>query len=103
AGNGRRRTEARGAPGGALPYTIVSSKPMGGEMDQSALTVSIRNGLLAMAAVAASAAFPANAQDSAPAASPPAENRNAQGVTDLDAVQVTGIRASIRKSQALKQ
>lgn len=72
-------------------------------MDQSALTVSIRNGLLAMAAVAASAAFPANAQDGAPAASPPAENRNAQGVTDLDAVQVTGIRASIRKSQALKQ
>lgn len=76
-------------------------------MHQSVLTVSVRNALMVLCAMSVFAAQGAMAQDSAPASSPAAGAGAADAAqkdaTTLGAVVVSGTRASIQKSQALKQ
>lgn len=76
-------------------------------MHQSVLTVSVRNALMVLCAMSAFAAQGAMAQESGSASSPAAEAGAADAAqkdaTTLGAVVVSGTRASIQKSQALKQ
>ncbi|KAF1055365.1 MAG: Colicin I receptor [Stenotrophomonas maltophilia] len=70
-------------------------------MQQSYLSLAVSRGLLTMASLTVFAGD-ASAQ-SAPPEQAPSRAAAASSTTDLDAVQVTNIRESIRKSQALKQ